>query len=291
MNRIHSAALALFGALLAAPALAQPALPTPGTAPVSSSAPASISSGAPVIQLPAIESLKYARGIEWGGRKDQMRLELIRQPDGTYLASVSGEKHAARSNVVLQEIDLVLVRLELHSMRNFPDDSFAGAGNHWYTDLQLVGNVGGNPYSFTRWFYESGTQLDFTAGRLERAVSILIDQIEARFTKKINPWTRTINTTAIRIRNRRTLTTVTGPGAIQPLTKGGTAPSANPALTPVTPATNPVVPAANPTVVPHPAANPGTPVVSGPAIPTTGATVQPMQPRLGAATVLTKRVP
>src|SRR5690606_21986643 len=100
MNRILlGATLAIFG-LFTSPAWAQ-AVPVTPPAPVTSSAPLRT----PAAHLPALDDFDSSRGIEWGGYHVQMSLKLVRQPDGSYLAAVGGEKHAPRSGVVLSEAD------------------------------------------------------------------------------------------------------------------------------------------------------------------------------------------
>lgn len=244
MNRILlGTALVLLG-LFTSPAWAQPA-----TAPVTSAAPVA----PPGATLPALEDFEYARGIEWGGFHVQMSLKLVRQADGSYLADVGGEKHVPRTGVPLSEADLLKVREELEGLSWFPTDSFAGAGNHWYTEIKATGaTTAGAPWAWTRWFYESGTGLDTDAAKLETAVAALIDQIEAGFTKKINPWTRAINTSALTIRTRVRGTPVVP--SVNPLgtpmtkTMGpvGTTPATP--MTPVTPVTTPVLPTTAPIV-------------------------------------------
>lgn len=261
MNRITLWA-SLLAVFLAAPALAQPALPTPSTpAPISSAAP--ITSSMPLQKAGQIETFKYARGIEWGGYHDQLTFEATLQPDGSYLVNVGGEKQVKRTGVVLSAADLAGVVTELEALKGFPTGSFAGAGNHWYTDIDLVGNdSAGDPWTFTRWFYETSTPLDQEAGKLETAVEAVIAVIEQRYTKRINPWTRTINTTVITLKNRYGTPLNVNPmgpsaGSAQPLVKPGATPITVPSGT-ATPLTKPITPAPTTT----------TPATTAPATPT-----------------------
>ena len=107
------------------------------------------------LERPRLDRFRYERGIEWGGHHAKVRLSLTRQPDGTYLADVGGEDHTARSGVVVSEAQLEQLRRTLHELRDFPDDSFAGDGNHWYTRLQAEGErPDGATWSFARSCYD-----------------------------------------------------------------------------------------------------------------------------------------
>lgn len=263
---------------LALPAFAQPMTGTPGGTPGVGSPP--IVAPVTTASLPDLESFSYERTIEWGGDHVQMSLELTRRPDGTYVANVGGEKHTERKGVIVQLAELDQLRLGLNEMESFPNGSFAGAGNHWYTKIKAKGiDPSGAAYDYDRYFYDTSVSaLDAKAADFEAIVKALVDVLEKRVpvTKRINPWTRSIVVTTGAMRSRVLGPVVSGPtlSGAQPIrdyrsvvTGSATTPtpatttpagsSANPALTPVTVTPNP----SNPSPAP---ANPAGTSVTGP---------------------------
>lgn len=140
--------LLLLGLVLCCPALAQAVLPLP--------------------PLPLPDRVEYERGIEWGAYHAETRLVLERQPDGSYLAEVSGERQQAKSGVRIPADRLHALRAELDAMRGFPDEGFGGTGNHGYTSLKVDGPQG---QRLKRFFFDTNVPaLDARAKRLHDAV-------------------------------------------------------------------------------------------------------------------------
>ncbi len=128
------------------------------------------------VTRPRLDRFVYERGIEWGGHHAKTRLRLTRQQDGSYLADVGGEDHADRGGVPVKEAQLTELRRTLHALRDFPDDSFAGDGNHWYTRLRADGeDPAGTPWRFARSCYDPNHPKGQRAiDELEEAVTRLI---------------------------------------------------------------------------------------------------------------------
>ena len=135
---------------------------------------------APAAAALRLDGLDYARGIEWGGDHIQLHLRLTRQADGSYRADYDGEdvKHPAQGVAVPAEAMAGFVQA-LEAMLSFPDDSFAGEGNHWFTRIEAKGErAGGQALAFSRDFYDSNSQRVMAqAGAFERAVTALIERL------------------------------------------------------------------------------------------------------------------
>jgi hypothetical protein len=179
-----------------------------------SAASTSTSTSTTAAKLPRLERFAYERVIEWGGDHVQTRLELERQADGTYLAAVSGEQQVDRKGVVVREADLLLVRLQLERMQSFPTSSFAGHGNHWFTDIQIKGtHPSGKPWDYRRHFYDANdARISHRAGELEKAVEDLIKTLGKKATTKhLNPFTQRIKVYVGTLKARVTGPAVSGP--------------------------------------------------------------------------------
>jgi len=131
--------------------------------------------------LPTIERLDYERGIEWGGYHPELELDLERRPDGTYLATYAVRDGASASDVVVAAGALDGLRRALAAMKSFPNASFAGEGNHWYTDFDVAGaGPDGAPWRLDRWAFDTNASaLHAKVVALEDAVARLIERIEA----------------------------------------------------------------------------------------------------------------
>ncbi|MEZ6185706.1 MAG: hypothetical protein R3F62_11940 [Planctomycetota bacterium] len=104
---------------------------------------------------PQIARFVYERGIEWGGDHAQVRIELARQADGSYRASVGGEKLPTLSDVAVSAGQLAELEGALDQLRSFPPLSFAGDGNHWYTRYEVQGvDAQGQAFSTRRDAYD-----------------------------------------------------------------------------------------------------------------------------------------
>jgi hypothetical protein len=134
--------------------------------------------------LPTIETLKLERGIEWGDYHAQLTLTLTRQADGSYLADVGGEDYAETKGLVVSETALKDLKQALWALRDLPDDSFAGEGNHWYTSLDLVGAApDGQPWRLKRWCFDTNSdRLHRLITSLEEAADQLIKKLLAAST-------------------------------------------------------------------------------------------------------------
>ena len=129
--------------------------------------------------LPQLQTLLYERVIEWGGDHVQLSLNLERQADGTYLADIGGEDWKAATGIAVSEAELQDVREKLEAMQDFPKDSFAIEGTHWYTNLKATGTTPeGQPWNFKRWFYDTYTpDLQAQSVDLENAVERLLRKL------------------------------------------------------------------------------------------------------------------
>lgn len=110
-------------------------------------------------QLPTLQTFDYERGIEWGDYNPEYELTLARQADGSYLADYKLRGGPEAKQVPVQEDQLQELRQVLEGMRGFPDDSFAGEGNHWYTDFTLhAADPDGSAWQLKRWWFDSNSR-------------------------------------------------------------------------------------------------------------------------------------
>lgn len=172
--------LTLLGLILCPPVLAQDGLPLPKRLKqVAPSAKASQAQAAPAM----IQRLVYERGIEWGGDHAQVRIELVRQADGSYRATVGGEDVTAVADAPVSAAQLAELQGSLDAFRGFSQGSNAGDGNHWYTRFTLEGTEpDGSRFSETRDAYDPSS----SAGM--REVSAL-EGIVTRLAKALAPAT------------------------------------------------------------------------------------------------------
>lgn len=105
-----------------------------------------------------LDAFEFTSYIEWGGDHVQVQLKVRRQADGTYLADLGGEDlPAARTNVPLSASAVADLVAALKRFESFPDDHFAGDGNHWHYTVQAEGaHDDGSALRFSRDFYEPG---------------------------------------------------------------------------------------------------------------------------------------
>lgn len=154
---------------LAVPALAQcdrdlppqPALPDP-------------------VPLERLDRLEYARILEWDGEHLEVKLVLVRQPDGSYVADYEGEiveKPACAVPVPAEELRALMV--ELGRMASFPGSSFAIDGAHWRTELSATARLpGAEPLELRLGFWDPSHRTSAAiAGRFHAEVVALVKRL------------------------------------------------------------------------------------------------------------------
>lgn len=134
-------------------------------------------------QLPSFETLNVVRGIEWGDYHPQIDLTLTKQPDGSYRVEVAGEDFPnPPQGLVAQESDLTTLKQALWAMRGFAaGQTFAGEGNHWYTDVELTGTQpDGSAWNLDLWFFDSNSPaVSQKVNALEEAARALVKGLQS----------------------------------------------------------------------------------------------------------------
>lgn len=131
--------------------------------------------------LVRLDRLDYTRTLEWGGDHVQARLVLVRQPDGTYRADVAGEGLASRTGVAVDAQALQPLLEALTAFQQFPDDSFGGDGNHFFTRIEVeAARADGAAVRLSRRFYDPGSAaLLELSGDVDAAVERLVRALTA----------------------------------------------------------------------------------------------------------------
>lgn len=131
--------------------------------------------------LPSFKTLTVVRGIEWGQYYDQLKLTLTKRADGTYRADITGEDYPnVAQDLTVQEADLQELKQALWAMRGFSSGtSFAGEGNHWYTEVKLDGKQpDGQDWNLDLWFFDSNSRaVSEKVANLEDASRKLIEKL------------------------------------------------------------------------------------------------------------------
>ncbi len=124
---------------------------------------------------PGLEAFEYTNTLEWSGDDVQTHVRVSRAADGTYTADVGvGASEKKGLKVPQAAIDKLVGALK--AFEKFPDDSFAGDGAHFYTDVRSrVILPGGKLLEVDRWFYDPS---DDKAARLQGALASAVEEFE-----------------------------------------------------------------------------------------------------------------
>lgn len=128
------------------------------------------------LEVPHVSEVVYRRGIEWGGEHVMVSLVLRKQPDGSFTVDVGGEDHAARAGVPLDAVHTKALLDWTLALQQVPEgETFAGDGNHWFTEVHAAGVLPGSgaAWSMRRRFFDPAAPL-FVAEKLDEAVAAAI---------------------------------------------------------------------------------------------------------------------
>lgn len=123
---------------------------------------------------PTLESFEYRNVLEWSGDDVQTQVKITRAADGTYKADV-GVGESARKGLPVPEKTLAKLVRALQKFEKFPDDSFAGDGAHFYTDVKASIVKDGKTVELSRFFYDPS---DDSPARLAGALGAAVESFE-----------------------------------------------------------------------------------------------------------------
>lgn len=129
-----------------------------------------------------LDAFEFTSLIEWGGDHVQVHFKLTRRADGRYVADIDGEDAPAkRTNVPVSDEVVADVVRALTRFQAFPEDSFAGDGNHWHYVVRASGERGdGSDLRFSRAFYEpNDEEARGQLGDLSDLVGALVNSLGA----------------------------------------------------------------------------------------------------------------